>query len=126
MRLLREQVNALRKKKESECESRVMFLWQGRWTWTHLHVAGGKDACPPVMFPFVPVGIYLPMDVHHITFLQRQLPEDREAIGNEMRLFGGRPEKRGKKKLISFHTTSWYNSFPAQSTQNILGHATQQ
>lgn len=53
---------------------------RGRWaqTQTHLHIAGGKDASPPVMLPFVPVGIYLPVDVHHVTFLQRQLPAERE------------------------------------------------
>lgn len=44
----------------------------------HLYISCGENASSPMMFSFKPVGIYLPVDVNNVAFLQRELPEDSE------------------------------------------------
>lgn len=43
----------------------------------HLHIRCGEDAGSAMMFSFKPVGVYLPVYVNDVAFLQRELPEER-------------------------------------------------
>lgn len=38
---------------------------------SHLYIRRGENASSPVMLSFKPVGVYLPVDVNNVAFLQR-------------------------------------------------------
>lgn len=44
----------------------------------YLHVRCGEYARSSMMFSFKPVGIYLPVDVNNVAFLQHELSDERK------------------------------------------------
>lgn len=61
-----------------------------RYEEIHLHIRCGENASSSMMFSFKPVGIYLPVDVNNVAFLQHELPGERikenETHQKKMRL----------------------------------------
>lgn len=51
----------------------------------YLHISGGENPSSPVMLSFKPVGIYLPVDVNNVAFLQGELPEEGNKEANKIK-----------------------------------------